>query len=126
MLSLIEIIHADSANVERTTSERPLDATTALLVVRLWKALVDRIQVVRSDTVAFDGTPYYFWCAGLAGATVSPRSSSVLGNAIEISGDLARFIKDPRSTDLAIIRSELSEAILRAQKHEPCVRAVHP
>ena len=127
VLSLTKIVRADTAtgrNVERTTSERLLDASTADLVVRLWTALVRRVQIVHSDTTSLDGTPYYFWSRGSAGATLSPPTGSLLQNTVAISEHLARFVEDPHSTDLAFIRNELIDAIQRTQRQEPCVRAL--
>ena len=112
---------------EGAPKERPTDGQTARLFEALWKTLVEKAQVVPSNTGALHGTTYRLWHAGNAGFSVSPAYGSILERTTFAAEWLAKMVEQPRPSDaddLKYVRAELSDALARAKKGEACSRSV--
>jgi hypothetical protein len=116
------------ASATKETFTRDIDAVTASLFVRGWKALLARAQVVDEIGInvgKFDGAAYQFWHDGTAGWIASPRTNSVLARAVLAIDWLEQSVENPvagDAEDLALVRAELSDVLTRTRNQEPCLR----
>ena len=107
------------------TSERAVDDDTARILAAVWRGLLSRTQPVPTDSFVLHGQEYIFWERASAGTTISPRYGSVLERVTYVAEWLARFVEDPRPDDLAdiaYVRDEMREVLLRTRDREPCSR----
>jgi hypothetical protein len=107
--------------------ERTLDPKTAKLLLKLWKALASRVQLIESDEVSFDGKAYFFSTGRVTAYAANPRRGSVLGRAIFAVDWLTDLVEEPASedpSDWKVIQEEIREALARTVAMEPCVRRV--
>ena len=112
----------------RTVKERGIDATTAWLLVDVWRTVIARAQIVRNVGVmqaTADGTAFEIRYGGKAASTHNPASGSVLGEVTTAAEHLARVL-DGHSTDelaeLDVARDLLRSALARSHQREPCLR----
>jgi hypothetical protein len=111
-----------------TVRELPLDLETAMLLLRLSKALLARAQPVHElgmGTGRSGGVVHQFWHAGVAAWTHSPTPGSVLAVAVSAVERVRRVVDatslDPRA-ELRTARDEMRAALRRTLRKESCLR----
>jgi hypothetical protein len=111
----------------KTVKERTLDAPTARLFLRLWRALIRRAQVVREvgiQTATLDGVVYRVWQGHHGISTHSPDPGSVLGEAVASAERLESIVSDDGvdvEAQLESAREEMQNALDRTRRKEPCL-----
>jgi hypothetical protein len=112
----------------RVVSERRLDATTARLLIELWREVIGRAQVVEEvnpGLVLGHFTGYQMLHDGSAASTRSPQDGSVLGTVV-LAAEHLESVLDNRATDEAAAleraRDLIREALDRTRRKEPCLR----
>ena len=121
LLALVDVA------LRSSTVDRDVDRQTADLLAQVWRALLRRVQVVRSDLAPSDGTRYEFWAGGRAGTSVPASEASVIGQALSAAERLARVAEVAGTDDasvLADVQHDLRDALARTQRKEPCVRTI--
>jgi hypothetical protein len=114
----------------RSVKERRLDNRTADLMLRLWIALTGRAQRVREigvHTTTLDGTYYRIWQGGHWLSTHSPKAGSVLDLAVSAAEHLEYFVADGPTDEDSVLeqaRFEMTNALQRTRRREPCLEAV--
>jgi len=107
--------------------ERNLDAFTAKLLLRTWDAILARAAILREvgiTTINLHGFSYRISRDPKLATTNSPRSGSVLDQAVSGSERLARIVDNSTPADdaLPVARDELEDALARTLRKEPCLR----
>ena len=111
----------------RVIREHPIDVTTAQLMRELWRAVLDRAQVVEevNPTIFWVHPTGFIWDAGgQRAAASSPPDGSVLGDALQAAAHLRRVVAGTASDEaeeLRDARSLMRDSLTRTRKKEPCL-----
>jgi hypothetical protein len=112
----------------KVVRERRIDASTATLLIDLWRAIIERAQVVvpiNGGTGKGDGVIYELRQGSKGATTHSPEPGSILGELVIALEHLERLLNEP-STDPAAelerARDLMRSALDGTRKNEPCLR----
>lgn len=112
----------------RLVRERSIDASTATLLTDLWRALIERAQVVvpiNAGTGKGDGVIYELRQGSKGATTHSPEPGSILGDFVLALEHLERLLDDTSSepaAELERARDLMRSALDRTRNNEPCLR----